>query len=180
MRKTFLLLFLCLATAVQAGRNIIFETDMGNDVDDAWALDMLHKYADRGQARILAVMINKEGLGPCRFVEAMNTWYGRPRIPVGRALREFPSNEGMPNFTNIVPDMKAADGTPLYPHTISKLADCPDAVTLYRRLLAKQKDRSVTIVSVGFSGNLAALLHTGADRYSPLSGELHSFQKILS
>lgn len=48
MRKTFLLLFLCLATAVQAGRNIIFETDMGNDVDDAWALDMLHKYADRG------------------------------------------------------------------------------------------------------------------------------------
>ena len=42
MRKTFLLLFLCLATAVQAGRNIIFETDMGNDVDDAWALDMLH------------------------------------------------------------------------------------------------------------------------------------------
>ena len=32
MRKTFLLLFLCLATAVQAGRNIIFETDMGNDL----------------------------------------------------------------------------------------------------------------------------------------------------
>lgn len=170
MRKTFLLILLCLATAVQAGRNIIFETDMGNDVDDAWALDMLHKYADRGQARILAVMLNKEGLGPCRFVEAMNTWYGRPRIPVGRALREFPSNEGMPNFTNIVPDMKAADGTPLYPHTISKLSDCPDAVTLYRRLLAKQKDHSVTIVSVGFSGNLAALLHTGADRYSTLSG----------
>ena len=168
MRKTFLLLFLCLATAVQAGRNIIFETDMGNDVDDAWALDMLHKYADKGQARILAVMLNKEGLGPCRYVEAMNTWYGRPRIPVGRALREFPSNEGMPNFTNIVPDMKAADGTLLYPHTVSKLSDCPDAVTLYRRLLAKQKDHSVTIVSVGFSGNLAALLHTGADRYSPL------------
>ena len=89
MRKTFLLLFLCLATAVQAGRNIIFETDMGNDVDDAWALDMLHKYADKGQARILAVMLNKEGLGPCRYVEAMNTWYGRPRIPVGRALHQY-------------------------------------------------------------------------------------------
>ncbi len=88
MRKTFLLLFLCLATAVQAGRNIIFETDMGNDVDDAWALDMLHKYADRGQARILAVMLNKEGLGPCRFVEVLNPLIGLPRILVGRVLQK--------------------------------------------------------------------------------------------
>ena len=126
MRGTLLLIALCLAQAVQAGRNIILETDMGNDVDDAWALDMLHKYADEGRVRLLAVMLNKEGVGPCRYVQLMNTWYGRPRIPIGHALRERKSMEGMPNFTGIVADMKAADGTPLYPHTISSLADTPD------------------------------------------------------
>lgn len=170
MRQTLLLLLLFLAQAMQARHNIIFETDMGNDVDDAWALDMLHKYADQGQVRLLAVMLNKEGVNPCRYVELMNTWYGRPGIPVGRALREEKSMEVMPNFTSIVANKKGTDGTPLYPHKISRISDCPDAVTLYRRLLAKQKDHSVTIVSVGFSGNLAALLHTGGDRYSPLSG----------
>lgn len=88
--------------------------------------------------------------------------------------------EGMPNFTGIVADMKAADGTPLYPHTISSLADTPDAVTLYRRLLARQKDHSVTIVSVGFSGNLAALLRTSGDKYSPLSGSELVARKVES
>lgn len=180
MRGTLLLIVLCLAQAVQAGRNIILETDMGNDVDDAWALDMLHKYADEGRARLLAVMLNKEGVAPCRYVQLMNTWYGRPGIPIGHALRERKSMEVMPNYTGIVADMKAADGTPLYPHTISSLADTPDAVTLYRRLLARQKDHSVTIVSVGFSGNLAALLRTSGDKYSPLSGSELVARKVES
>ena len=170
MRHSLLLLLLCLAQAMHAQRAIIFETDMGNDVDDAWALDMLHKYADDGQARLLAVMLNKEGVGPCRYVQLMNTWYGRPAIPIGHALRTEKSMEGMPNFTTIVADMRQEDGSALYPHTVSRLDDTPDAVTLYRRLLPRQKDHSVTIVSVGFSGNLAALLRTGGDQYSPLSG----------
>lgn len=180
MKQNLLLILLCLTQVMQARHNIIFETDMGNDVDDAWALDMLHKYADQGQARLLAVMLNKEGVGPCRYVQLMNTWYGRPNIPIGHAVRTEKSMEGMPNFTTIVADMQASDGTPLYPHTISRLGDTPDAVTLYRRLLAKQKDHSVTIVSVGFSGNLTALLHTEADEYSSLTGSQLVARKVAS
>ena len=61
MRKTFLLLFLCLATAVQAGRNIIFETDMGNDVDDAWALDFYFAHKDDTTAELVhAVLTNTQ------------------------------------------------------------------------------------------------------------------------
>lgn len=43
-------------------------------------------------------------------------------------------------------------------------------MALYRRLLAGQSDHSVTIASVGFLTNLAALLDSGADDFSPLSG----------
>ncbi|MGN0234183.1 MAG: nucleoside hydrolase [Bacteroidaceae bacterium] len=180
MRQALLLIILCMAQVIQAKQNIIFETDMGNDLDDAWALDMLHKYADEGQVRILAVMLNKEGVGPCQYVELMNTWYGRPKIPIGHAVSQTNISGGIPCFPEIVAAKKAEDGSLLYPHKISQLSDCPDAVTLYRRLLTKQKDHSVTIVSVGFSGNLAALLHSGSDRYSDLSGRELVARKVKS
>lgn len=77
MRKTiFVLLGLLFALGMQAKRqNIIFETDMGNDVDDALAIDMLYKYAKQGQIRLMAVMLNKEGEFPPRYIDLLNTWY---------------------------------------------------------------------------------------------------------
>ena len=98
MRTFLLLILLCMAQTMQARHLIIFETDMGNDVDDAWALDMLHKYADEGRARILAVMLKKEGVGPCQYVELLNTWYGRPKIAVGRAVKNQTSRVESPVF----------------------------------------------------------------------------------
>jgi inosine-uridine nucleoside N-ribohydrolase len=49
--------------------------------------------------------------------------------------------------------------------------DLPDAHILYRQILAKQPDHSVVIATVGFSTNLARLLDTPADEYSPLTGK---------
>ena len=39
---------------------VIFETDIGNDIDDALALDMLYKYQDAGIINLLGIMTNKE------------------------------------------------------------------------------------------------------------------------
>ena len=83
-RIIFLLLGLWLALGVQARRlNIIYETDMGNDVDDALAIDMLYKYVRQGQIRLMAVMLNKEGEFPPQYIDLLNTWYGQRRIPIG-------------------------------------------------------------------------------------------------
>ena len=38
--------------------DVIFETDIGNDIDDALALDMLYKYMDQGIIKLIAVMAN--------------------------------------------------------------------------------------------------------------------------
>ena len=48
---------------------VIFETDIGNDIDDALALDMLYKYMDQGRIDLLAVMLNKcaPAPGECSF-----------------------------------------------------------------------------------------------------------------
>jgi hypothetical protein len=45
------------------------------------------------------------------------------------------------------------------------------AVELYRRILAQQPEKSVTIISVGDLTNLAALLQSTPDKYSPLDGK---------
>ena len=148
---------------------IIFETDMGNDVDDAVALAMLHRYVDDGAAELLAVGINKEGACAAEFVDLMDTWYGHPDIPIGIVHDGLPC--GAPKeFTRTVAEMDSDDGTPLFRRTLSCHDSLPDAVTMYRRVLSAQEDGSVTIASVGFSTNLARLLQTGADEYSPLSG----------
>jgi len=90
--------------------SVIFETDMGNDIDDALALDMLYKYADQGKVNILAISTNKNSEYSIQYIDVLNTWYGYP-------------------------------------------------------------DNYDTIISVGFSTNLARLLDTPADEFSPLSGK---------
>lgn len=63
--------------------NIILETDIGNDVDDALALGLAYNYVDAGKMNLLAITINKEGSAPGEFVDIMNTFYGHPEIPIG-------------------------------------------------------------------------------------------------
>lgn len=65
--------------------------------------------------------------------------------------------------------MKASDGKPLFKRS-RKPGSWEDPVAMYRRLLAAEPDNSVVVVSVGFSGNLAALLASGGDDVSPLTG----------
>lgn len=38
---------------------VIFDTDMGNDVDDPLALDMLYKAVDRGEITLLGILSSK-------------------------------------------------------------------------------------------------------------------------
>ena len=56
------------------------------------------------------------------------------------------------------------------PHSIVDSSDVPDAVALYRTLLAGQPDHSVTIVSLGGYTNLAGLLASKGGNGSPLDG----------
>jgi len=58
-----------------------------------------------------------------------------------------------------------------YPHKIKTNSEAQDAVKLYRKILASQPDKSVTIVTVGFLTNLSNLLNTKGDGFSALNGK---------
>ncbi|WP_193211071.1 nucleoside hydrolase [Luteolibacter marinus] len=145
---------------------VIFDTDMGNDVDDVMALAMLHSLESRGHCKLLAVTVTKDHALAAPFVDAVNTFYRRPDIPVGAvrdgATREEGKFNGLVNATD--------DGKPRYPHDL-KGGDAPEAVGLLRKTLAGQEDGSVVMIQVGFFTNLARLLDSPPDGYSPLNGE---------
>jgi inosine-uridine nucleoside N-ribohydrolase len=144
---------------------IIFETDLGNDVDDALAMDMLYKYADDGLIKILAINSNKLSPYSYGMINIMNKWYGYPDIPFGKVDRE--GQDTAYNFAKAVCEFKV-NNKPVFQTNISDNVE--KATQVYRRILSKQPDHSVIIISTGFSTNLAKLLETKADKHSNLSG----------
>lgn len=143
---------------------VIFETDFGNDTDDAIAIDLLHKFADEGRVELLAVNVNKRGLLPAEFADVINTFYGRGDIPVG-VVEGTTHQDDAYDYCR-----KTLDSTD-FERSITDYESLPAAHLLSRKVLASQPDNSVNVISVGFSTNLAKLLDSSADEYSPLSGK---------
>jgi len=146
---------------------LIFDTDMGNDIDDALALGVIHALQSRGECELLAVTLSKDNAFSAPFVDVVNTFYGRGHIPIGVVRNGKTPEDG--KFTRAVVEAKD-NGQDRYPRRLRSGADAPEAVELLRRVLASQPDQSVVIVVVGFSTNLARLLDSQPDAHSPLPG----------
>jgi inosine-uridine nucleoside N-ribohydrolase len=146
---------------------LIFDTDMGNDIDDALALGVIHALQDRRECELLAVTITKDNDYSAPFVDLVNSFYGRERIPVGVVKQGRTPEDG--RYTRMV--CQARDnGEYRYPRRLAGNKDAPEAVGLIRRILALQPDRSVVLVVTGFSTNLARLLDSAPDDHSPMPG----------
>ncbi len=147
---------------------LIFDTDMGNDVDDAMALAVIHALADRGECELLAVTVTKDNPYSARMVNLLNTFYGRPDVPIG-VVRGGKTPEDGRYIRHVV--TAEDEGKLRYPHRLTEPHTAPEATQCLRRILASQPDRSVVMVQVGFSTNLARLLDSPADEISPLEGK---------
>jgi inosine-uridine nucleoside N-ribohydrolase len=158
----FLAIFLAAAAFAAQPTPVIFDTDIGNDVDDALALAILHSLQSRGEAQLLAVTITKDNRFAAPFIDLVNTFYGRPEIPVGMVRGgKTPENSRM---IQVPAELRKPDGSFVYPHRIADGAAAPEATAVLRRALASAADGSVVVVQVGFSTNLARLLASADDR----------------
>jgi len=127
--------------------SVIVDSDFGQWWDDMAALALVHAAADTGRVRILAVMSDVDNPWNAAGLDAVNTWYGRPDIPIGVPAGAISVEQ---NYSQLLAER--------YPHA----GHPSDAVGLYRRLLRAQPDHSVTIVSIGALTNLAQLVRTDA------------------
>lgn len=154
---------------------LIFDTDIGNDVDDAMALAMIHALESRGECRLLAVTVTKDNKYAAPCIDLFNTFYGRGDVPIGTVRGGVTPEDG--KYLRQV--VTAEDNGQLrYPHKLTDGAKAPDATRLLRQVLAAQPDRSVVVVMVGFSTNMARLLASTPDDLSPLDGTALVRQKV--
>ena len=149
---------------------VIFDSDMGPDYDDVGAITLLHAFADSGYAKILATIACTKYEGVAAVFNVFNTYFNRPGIMIGVPKGKALELKDWQHWTDTLQQK--------YPHRIKKNDDVPDAIEVYRKVLAVQLNKSVTIITVGFLTNLAALLQSPPDKYSKLNGRELIRQKV--
>ncbi len=154
--------------------NIILDTDMDTDCDDAAALAVLHALADSGQVRILGVVADVANPWAAACVKAINIACGRSELPVGLKSQTLKTSlDYMAHYRQVQKNGR------IYNERVARRAGIlpgdnffpEDGVSLYRRLLTNAEDGSVTICCIGMLSVIAALLKSGPCRYSSVTGE---------
>ena len=112
---------------------LIFDTDMGNDVDDALALGMIHALQRRGECRLIAVTLSKDNRYAAPFVDVVNTFYDCGEVPIGVVRGGMTPDDG-----NYLRQVACAEdqGQPRYPHKLRDGSQAPEATAVLRRALA--------------------------------------------
>jgi inosine-uridine nucleoside N-ribohydrolase len=127
---------------------VIFDTDMETDCDDGGAMAILHSLADLGECQIIACGTSVLTLDALAAVDVINRYRGRPDIPLGQV-----KGQGVRQTSKFSRQIAAE-----FPHHVKSASEIPDAAHLYRDVLAKQPDHSVTLITVGYLTNLKNLL----------------------
>ena len=172
-----LLIIVLLLSAVSCGQKdpapggepvrIIFDTDLGNDIDDVLALQMLLNYEKEGRAELLGITLCKANPATIAFTDGYCRFDGRGDIPLGYAYDGVTPEDG----TYLLPTLEASfGGEPLLRPARTIDSGLPEGYKLLRRLLAAQPDASVVLVAVGPLTNIGNLLVSEADEFSSLSG----------
>ncbi|MEM9142516.1 MAG: nucleoside hydrolase [Bacteroidota bacterium] len=138
---------------------LIFDTDFGGDADDLGALAMLNHFQNKGEVDLLAVMCWNREKYAVPAIDATNTFYGNPDIPIG--VRKGEIHETKWNHGKVIADQLPHDAT---------FTTVPEATGLYRKLLAAHADNSVVIVTVGPLMNIKQLIDSEPDAHSDMGG----------
>ena len=145
-------------------KQIIFDTDIGMDCDDAAALGILLNAHKRGECEILAITASTGREGATATVNAICDYYGVNGIPVGRMKRMLQC-DGVNNYARAVMEKYGTKDVET------------DAVPLLRKTLAEAAGK-VSVIAVGPLSNLEELLKSKADEFSPLCGADLVKQKV--
>ncbi|KAF1940722.1 nucleoside hydrolase [Clathrospora elynae] len=149
-------------------RNLIVDTDLFSDIDDAAALLLA---CTLPETKLLAVNVNVNSTYSAIAASAITNHYGYPFVPIGLP-RPYANTSffdtyayALGEYTSKIAYHWSGGSVPFF-----ELDATWDPVELYRKTLAESQNGSVTIASIGFSASLSGLLNTTADAYSILDG----------
>lgn len=142
------------AADVRPSVKVIFDTDMLTDCDDAGAMAVLHALADAGECEILATVLSVPNLNSAATVDAINRYRGRADLPLGIVKRG-----GVREKSRFVAEIAKE-----FPHRLQDGNPVPESVEVYRTVLERQPDHSVTVITVGYLTNLRHLLELAPEK----------------
>lgn len=140
-------------------REFILGTDWWTDCDDAVALRLLCRAHKAGEIRLKGIGLNGCMEYSVASMQGFLNWEQTGDIPQGI-------------------DLDAGDfgGNPPYQKGLAERTGCrrpnsdaENAVRLYRRLLSRS-ERKLEIIEIGYLQVMAAVLQSGPDEFSPLTG----------
>ena len=162
MKRFLLLISLLIPLAGFAQPRVIFDTDIDSDVDDVGALAMLLNMHNNNEIDLAAIIVTSDDPYAPRCVSAICNFYGQPNIPIG-FLKGQAELKNHSRYTRQISEQ--------FSPSIGSHSQAEDGTSLYRRILTKSKNNSVTIITVGHLSSLMRLLQSAPDEHSPLTGQ---------
>jgi hypothetical protein len=131
---------------------IVFDADLGNQIDDSLALASLYGYQGKNESRVIAVSTSRPGLNSAIYTDILVRFYtGEPSAfatapPIGLTL-------GKPRPDT--PMMAAVVGKAAYPRNIKEMNDSADPLAVFQHALSAQFDANAIVFLAGPATNIA-------------------------
>ncbi len=167
LKLILFILFAFTTISIFSQTKIIFDTDFSGDADDLGALAMLHNFIDKEECELMGIMSWSNEKYAVSAIDAVNRFYKHPYIPIG--TRKDSTNHQEWCYSKAIADN--------FYHELN-YEKAIDATILYRQLLAKSEDSSITIVTVGPLKNIENLINSKGDSVSCLTGRALIEKKV--
>ena len=134
---------------------IVFDADLGNQIDDALALASLYGFQGKSESRIVSVSTSRPGLNSAIFADILVRFYTgdpgtfAPPSPIGLSL-----GKAQPD----TPLMSAVLSKSAYPRNIKVMNETADPLAMVRNALSAQFDGNAIVFLAGPATNLAKSL----------------------
>jgi hypothetical protein len=147
---------------------VVFDSDMGNRIDSALALGLLHGLDGKNFARISSVSVSKSNLKSAQFADLIEKYYAGPPVATVAALASFQAQaigmavdgkqvEDTPIVTGIL-NVKTDAGAKAYQPRIETLNDTAIVEALIRNALMANYDKNAVVVIDGPATNVVRVL----------------------
>lgn len=134
---------------------VILDVDMCTDVDDVCAVRIATALDDAGIINLKGIAYSVTGKNNIEALRGFMVYEKKPKVLIGKsAIANVPDTSP---YWDILAEYNDGKGKVL------------GAVEMYRKILSSSKNR-VDIITTGYVSNLEALLKSGPDKYSSLSG----------
>lgn len=151
------------SASVKPAVGVVFDSDMGESIDDALALALLYGFDGKNECRVVATTTTNSALNSAIYCDAVGRFYagavsGAIFAP-GRALPVgmLENGKAIDSPMLAVPlSKKTPAGVEVYPNAVKSVIDTADPRTVIRNALTAQHDGNAIVVLAGPATNLAS------------------------